>query len=216
VEEGAVIPGGTAMSTKLARHLMVSLLFITIQAPVFISSTFANEVTLAQLPGSRINANWFRYINPRFGLAVDIPTKGYRYYVPDNGSGLTLQSELVTITLYAHFVSNLVTDANNNVQNSVSKLFDDAISQTLQKDGTVDYSVRKDDFYVISGAFGKNVYYERLTISAKCAAIFNSLRIFYPKSLERSLDGLVTKMSRSLRATCQGGDVEPIENPRDQ
>jgi hypothetical protein len=60
-----------------------------------------------------------RYVNLRFGLAVDIPTKGYRYDVQVNGSGLTLQSELVTITLYAYWVSNLVTDANNNVvQNS--------------------------------------------------------------------------------------------------
>lgn len=80
-------------------------------------------------------------------------------------------------------------------------------AETLQKGGSVDCSVRKDDFYVISGVFDKNVYYERLTISAKCPPIFNSLRIFYPSSMERRLDGLVTRMSRSLRATCQGGDV---------
>jgi hypothetical protein len=192
--------------TRFTRDLIILLLFAAIHNPVFISSAYADEVTLAQLSGARIDANWFRYVNLRFGLAVDIPTKGYRYDVPVNGSGLTLQSELVTITLYAHWVSNLVTDANNNVQNSVSQLFDDAISQTLEKGGTVDYSVRKDDFYVISGAFGKDVYYERRTISARCPAIFNSLRIFYPKSLERSLDRLVTKMSRSLRATCQGAE----------
>jgi hypothetical protein len=169
-----------------------------------LSPAYADEVTLAQLSGGRINADWFRYVNLRFGLAVDIPTKGYRYDVPDNGSGLTLQSKLVTITLYAHFVSNLVPDATNNVQSSISQLFDDAIAQTLQRDGTVDYSVRKDDFYVISGMFDKNVYYERLTISAKCPTIFSSIRIFHPNSLERRLDGLVTRMSQSLRSTCQG------------
>jgi hypothetical protein len=184
----------------------VMILFLIGSAGGLLSPAYADEVTLAQLSGARINADWFRYFNSRFGLAVDIPTKGYRYDVPDNGSGLTLQSKLVTITLYAHFVSNLVPDATNNVQSSISQLFDDAIAQTLQKDGTVDYSVRKDDFYVISGMFDKNVYYERLTISAKCPGIFNSLRIFYPSSMERRLDGLVTRMSRSLRATCQGDE----------
>jgi hypothetical protein len=185
----------------------VMILFLIGSAGGLLSPAYADEVTLAQLAGARINTDWFRYVNPRFGLAVDIPTKGYRYDVPVNGSGLTLQSKLVTITLYAHFVSNVVPDAINNVQSSISQLFDDAIAETLQKGGTVDYSVRKDDFYVISGMFDKNVYYERLTISAKCPAIFNSLRIFYPSSMERRLDGLVTRMSRSLRATCQGGDV---------
>src|SRR5262245_41671861 len=115
--------------TKFTCDLIISLLFTAIHDPVFISSAYADQVMLAQLPGARIDANWFRYINSRFGLAVDIPTKGYRYDVPVNGSGLTLQSELVTITLYAHWVSNLVTDANNNVQNSISQLFDDAVSR---------------------------------------------------------------------------------------
>jgi hypothetical protein len=196
------------MSMPMARNSIISFLFAAMQSGAGLPApAHAEEVTLAQLSGARINADWFRYVNLRFGLAVDIPTKGYRYVVPVNGSGLTLQSKLVTITLYAHFVSNVVPDATNNVQSSISQLFDDAIAQTLQKDGTVDYSVRKDDFYVISGMFDKNVYYERLIISAKCPAIFNSLRIFYPSSMERRLDGLVTRMSRSLRATCQGGDV---------
>jgi hypothetical protein len=139
-------------------HVVPVLILLLIgSAGGLLSPAYADEVTLAQLSGARINADSFRYVNLRFGLAVDIPTKGYRYDVPDNGSGLTLQSKLVTITLYAHWVSNLVTDASNNVQNSISKLFDDTIADTLQKGGTVDYSVRKDDFYVISGMFDKNV-----------------------------------------------------------
>jgi len=78
----------------------------------------AEDVTLKQLSGARIDSNWFRYLNSRFGLAIDIPTKGYRYTIPVNGSGLTLTSfdGDVVITIYAHFVVNLLETANNDVR----------------------------------------------------------------------------------------------------
>lgn len=92
------------------------------------------------------------------------------------------------------------------VWKSISQLFDNEVAQTIQKNGTVTYSVKKDEFYVISGNFGDNTYYERMTISSRCPAIYNGLRIFHPKVFERALDGLVTRMSNSLRATCQGAE----------
>jgi hypothetical protein len=173
---------------------------------LFQSAANADEVLLSQLSGARIDSNWFRYVNSRFGVAIDIPTQGYRYELPANGSGLTLTSndESVVITVSAHWVVNMFDGANNDVRKSISHLFDDAVADTIQKNGTVTYSVKKDEFYVISGNFGDNTYYERMTISPSCPAIFNGFRIFHPKALERSLDRVVTRMSNSLRATCQG------------
>jgi hypothetical protein len=170
------------------------------------SRAYSDEVSLAQLPGARIDSKWFRYLNSRFGVAIDIPTIGYRYEVPVNGCGVTLTSKngSITITVYAHWVVNIVDDANNDVHQTISKMFDNAVAETSQKNGTVSYSVKKDDFYVISGKFGNDTYYERVNISPNCPAIFNSVRIFHPSSLERTLDGLVTRMSKSLRATCRG------------
>ena len=170
------------------------------------SAAYAEEVSLSQLSGAQIDSNWFRYINPRFGVAIDIPTRGYRYEVPENGSGLTLTSNngAVVITVFAHWVVNILDGADNNVRKSISQIFDNAVAETIQKGGTVTYSVKKDDFYVISGNFGDNTYYERMTISPRCSAIYNNFRIFHPKMIERSLDGLVTRMSKSLHATCQG------------
>jgi len=170
------------------------------------SQAFSDEVLLAQLSGARIDSNGFRYINSRFGLAIDIPTRGYRYEVPENGSGLTLKSTngAVVITVYAHWLVNILDGADNDVPKSISQLFDSAVADTIQKNGTISYSVKKGEFYVISGNFDDNIYYERMTISAQCPAIFNSFRIFYPRALERKLDDLVTRMSISLRATCHG------------
>jgi len=170
------------------------------------SAAYAEEVSLSQLSGAQIDSNWFRYINPRFGVAIDIPTRGYRYEVPENGSGLTLTSNngAVLITVFAHWVVNILDGADNNVRKSISQIFDNAVAETIQKGGTVTYSVKKDDFYVISGNFGDNSYYERMTISPRCSAIYNNFRILHPKTIEQSLDGLVTRMFQSLRATCQG------------
>jgi len=168
----------------------------------------AEDVTLKQLSGTRIDSNWFRYLNGRFGLAIDIPTKGYRYTVPVNGSGLTLTSldGEVVITIYAHWVEFPLETANNDVRTSISKLFDMAVKDTLKDNGTVEYSVRRDNFYVISGKFGNNTYYERLTISDKCPAIFSSVRIFHPTRLEGRLHQLTTRLSKSLKSTCTGAE----------
>lgn len=164
------------------------------------------EVALSDLSGARINSHWFRYVNSRFGLAIDIPTKGYRYTVPVNGSGLTLTSldGEIWITIYNHFGPNIVDNANNDARNSIAKLFDSEVSDTRKANGTIEYSVRKDDFYVISGRFGSNTYYERLTISRECPDIINAVRIFHPTRLERRLHQLTTRLSTSLTATCNG------------
>jgi hypothetical protein len=166
----------------------------------------AEDITLKQLSGARIDSNWFRYFNSRFGLAIDIPTKGYRYAIPVNGSGLGLTSldGEVDISISAHFVVNLLETANNDVRTSISELFDKSVRDTLKKKGTVEYSVRRDSFYVISGKLGNGTYYERLTISDKCPAIFNSVRIFHPSRLEGRLHQLTTRLSNSLTATCMG------------
>src|SRR5215213_5850094 len=66
------------------------------------------ELPLADLPGKRIDSDWFRYTNPRFGLAIDIPARGYRYVLPANGSGMAVISadEKIWITIHTHFVVN--------------------------------------------------------------------------------------------------------------
>ena len=164
------------------------------------------EVALADLSGARLDQSWFRYINPQYGVAIDIPASGYRYDVSADGSGLTLISvdKPVAITVYANRVRNVLEAANNDARRSIAMLFERRVAETVEKKGTVTYSVKNPDFYVISGNFNGDTYYERLTISAECPAIFSAVRIFHPTSLERSLDGVVTRMSRSFRATCQG------------
>jgi hypothetical protein len=179
------------------------------------------ELPLADLSGKRIDSDWFHYTNMRFGLAIDIPARGYRYVLPVNGSGMAVISadEKVWITIHSHFVvnhSNFSEDPDNpalgNAAASISRIYDHETAETLAAGNSITYSVKKKYFYVLSGHFKDDAahdttYYDRYTISPRCPQVFSSLRITYPKSKEREMSKFVTRLSRSLRSTCEGDDA---------
>jgi len=171
----------------------------------FTHKAMAEEIALDQLPGARIDANWFRYTNRKAGVAIDIPTQGFRYDVPAGGSDLTLTSldGAVTITVSAHGVRKVLGTAPNDARQSIARLFDTAVDNAIRKNGAITYKVKKDNFFVLSGVVDNNTYYERLNISPSCPSGFSALRVFHRKSLTSRLNRLVTRMSLSLRATCQ-------------
>jgi hypothetical protein len=77
------------------------------------------------------------------------------------------------------------------------------VDNAVRKNGAITYKVKKDNFFVLSGVVANNTYYERLNISPSCPTGFSALRVFHRKSLTSRLNRLVTRMSLSLRATCQ-------------
>lgn len=171
----------------------------------FTYQAMAEEVSLDQLPGAPIDANWFRYANRKAGVAIDIPAKGFRYDAPAGGADLTLTSNdgAVTITVSAHDVRNVLGTATNDARHSVARLFDTAVDNARRKNGAITYKVKKDNFFVLSGVVDDNTYYERLNVAPSCPEGFAALRVFHRKSLTSRLNSLVTRMSLSLRATCQ-------------
>ena len=184
---------------------LTALLVLGAASPPFTSKAVAEEVALDQLPGTRIDADWFRYANRKAGVAIDIPTRGFRYDVPAGGSDLTLTSDdgAITITVSAHGVRKVLGTAPNDARQSIARLFDTAVDNAHRKNGAITYKVKKDNFFVLSGVVDDNTYYERLNISPSCPAGFSALRVFHRKSLTSRLNRLVTRMSLSLRATCQ-------------
>jgi len=180
------------------------LVFAAASLP-FTCAAIAEEVSLDQLPGARIDANWFRYVNRKAGVAIDIPTKGFRYDAPSGGADLTLTSNdgAVTITVSAHGVKNVLGTAPTDARRSVARLFDTSVDNAIRKNGAITYKVKRDNFFVLSGVVDNNTYYERLNVSPSCPDGFSALRVFHRKSLTSRLNKLVTRMSLSLRATCQ-------------
>jgi hypothetical protein len=184
---------------------LTAVLMFGVASFPFTSRAMAEEVSLDQLPGARIDGNWFRYANRKAGVAIDIPAKGFGYDAPAGGADLTLTSNdgAVTITVSAHGVSNVLGTATNDARHSVARLFDTAVDNARRKNGAITYKVKKDNFFVLSGVVDDNTYYERLNVSPSCPDGFAALRVFHRKSLTSRLDKLVTRMSLSLRATCQ-------------
>ena len=182
------------------------------------------EVPLSRLSGKRIDRDWFRYENGRFGLAIDIPARGYRYTIPINGSGVAVTSddEKITMTILAHFTINNAAfsddphdpDAFKNAASAVRRVYEHQVAGTLAEgDMTITYRAKKKYFYVVAGHYkgpaGEDkIYYDRYTVSPNCPHVFSSARITYPRSKERELGKFVTRTSRSLRSTCSGEDAK--------
>ena len=165
----------------------------------------AHAQMLAAAPSvGQDDSGWFRYLNARFGLRVDLPESGFRQELLPNGFGMTLISldRSVTIEVHANRLESILPAATGGPERSIAALHDEAMAATRQKGGRVTYSVRRNDFYVISGTLGPAVYYERVAISPACPDVFNAIRVTYPQAIEHALDGLVTRVSLSLRATC--------------
>ena len=163
-------------SLRFIRLALLGLLFVSSQshsqeAGVQEAEVLeGGQVPLSALSGKRIDKDWFRYTNGRFGLAIDIPTRGYRYVLPANGSGMAVTSgdEKIWITIYAHFVANhpvFIADPDDpdlrDAAAAISRIYDHEVAETLATGSTITYSVKKKDFYVLAGT-------PALRVSSEC------------------------------------------------
>ena len=165
----------------------------------------AHAVVLAGAPPAPPDdPGWFRYINARYGLRVDLPESGFRQTLSPDGDGVTLTSSdrAITIAVHATWLDRILPGERGSADLSIAALHDQAMAETRQKGGRVTYSVRRSDFYVISGTLGPTVYYERVAISPACPGVFNAIRVTYPEAIEQELDAIVSRVSLSLRAMC--------------
>lgn len=101
-----------------------------------------------------------------------------------------------------------------NAVAAISRIYDRDVADTLADKIPITYRVKKKHFYMLAGHFkdkaGQDTtYYERYTISPRCPHVFSTFRITYPESKEGELSKFVTRLSRSLRSTCQGEDSFP-------
>jgi len=63
----------------------------------------------------------------------------------------------------------------------------------------VTYQAHRDNWFVISGTDGDDLFYERHLLSHR-GEIVNSFVISYPAKLKQTYDPIVTRMAQSLRA----------------
>ena len=71
------------------------------------------------------------------------------------------------------------------------------------------YDRLKDDYLVLSGFQGENIFYSKIALSEDRRKLC-IMHISYPRSEKREFDGIVTRMSRSLRA--QAHQISLVES----
>ncbi len=74
----------------------------------------------------------------------------------------------------------------------------DFILKNLEAGAVVTYQARGDDWFVISGTKGADIFYERYMLSHK-AELTESFGMSYPAALKATYDPIVARMAKSFR-----------------
>jgi hypothetical protein len=150
---------------------------------------------VATLPA--IAQSWRTYSNPRFGTTIEYPDHFRPGRPPDNGDGLGFSS--------SDGASFSVWGGHNALEHDLKGL--EAFTRENRKAGErITYDARGPNWFVIAGTDGDQIFYERYLLSHR-GTIVNGFALRYPARLRKEYDGIVTRMSRSLRAG-RGNDTE--------
>lgn len=145
-------------------------------------------LTLLALCGSAA-ADSLTYSNDRFGTHLTFPAELFdtRLTPPDNGDGMSWTSgEGASLSVYG---------AYNALEQSPADLLAD-ISATRAADGQVTYARTRDNWVVVTGTSGDDVFYERHVFGARDA--IHSMVLAYPRKLADKYNPLVGPIANSL------------------
>jgi hypothetical protein len=141
------------------------------------------------LAGPAAAADWQRYVNDRFGTAVDVPTDVFRPQPPpENGDGRRFETAdgLASLTVFAGYNTGGL-----NLRELVDAARDDAA------DERVTYEREGRRWFVISGFRGENVFYRKLILSPD-GEVAHTLELVYPADEKPFFDPLTTRIANSM------------------
>ena len=133
--------------------------------------------------------NWLTYQNDRYGTTIDYPDVFKPEPPRDADDGLEFKS--------ADGADFLVSALYNTLDFTVAK-YRDFILQNLAPAAVVSYEARGDNWFVVSGTKGANVFYERHLLSHG-AQMTEDFVVSYPAALKRTYDPIVARMAKSFR-----------------
>ena len=133
---------------------------------------------------------WATYANARFGTTADYPADLFtkRDPPPENGDGVRMHTADGRATLTIH--------GGYNVENDTPKSY---FERLVDKTGVTYKKITK-TYYAASGTRGGDIFYERCNFRPGDRATVDCFEITYPASEKARWDGIVTRISKSLRA----------------
>ena len=133
--------------------------------------------------------NWLTYHNDRYGTTIGYPDIFKPQRPPDSDDGLEFKS-----ADGADFTDSA---AYNALDFNLAK-FRDFIVKNLDPGAAVTYESRGDNWFVISGTKGADIFYERHLLSHG-AQMTEDFVISYPAALKQPYDPIVARMAKSFR-----------------
>jgi len=188
----------------LAHHLVRGIITACLTAPFAVTLAISQETaSLDQIPGQRIDADWYRYTNEQYGLEVDIPTTGYNYELGDLGDELSLASadDEQAITVYG----SQDVDPNLRGQNltlAFAALADAQID--AMRLGGIEITLEHTEplWFEVAATDATYLYFQKGLIDENCPTLTANLWIKFPVGSRKEFDKVVQRMAKSLTIEC--------------
>jgi hypothetical protein len=166
---------------------------IVAAAVVALVSLGASGAAQAQTesPTEGVETPQWTVFSDQFGTRVDIPENIFSVDAgpPVRGRGLHLRSpdERARLMIYVE---------ENDARHSPATFVQANLRASRE---TLDYDRVTNRFFAISGVKDGEIYYSRCNFPQGVAGPLHCVYVAYPKAEERLWDGIVTRISRSLR-----------------
>jgi len=133
--------------------------------------------------------DWLTYHNERYGTTIDYPDVFTMQRPPDSDDGRDFKS--------ADGADFWVAASYNALDFNVAK-YHDFVVKNLEPGAVVTYQARGDNWFVLSGTKGADIFYEKHLLSHG-AQMTESFAISYPVALNQTYDPIVARMAKSFR-----------------
>ncbi len=170
---------------------------------------FSQEtVTIEEVPGQRIDADWYRYRNARYGVGVDIPARGFFYELSGNSDGVTLTSAdgAKSISVYGSQDIDL-NETNSDPVAAFAALAEEQIDAMRLGAVNIVHDRIEPLWFEVSTTDAAFLYYQKGLLSLNCPSFSTNLWIKYLRTDAQEFGSVVKRMSTSLVGNCS--TVEP-------
>lgn len=152
---------------------------------------FAAMVIAALLTAGAARADtWQLYQNDRYGTTIDYPDIFRMQPPPDADDGRTFKSADGAVFKVA---------ASYNALDFTIASYRDFVIKNLDRGSRVTYEAHGDNWFVISGTNGGELFYEKHVLS-HAAQMTEEFVISYPAAVKQTYDPIVARMAKSLRS----------------
>jgi hypothetical protein len=166
-------------------------------------------VAIEEVPGRRIDADWYRYVNARYGVGVDLPARGFSYELSGDGDGVTLSSAdgEKSISVYGSQDIDL-NETDSDPVAAFATLAEEQIDAMRLGAVNIVHDRIEPLWFEVSTTDAVFLYYQKGLLSLNCPTFSTNLWIKYPNTDAVEFDSVVKRMSMSLAGNCS--TVDPI------